>query len=928
MPGGPGGQEVGRVSVRVVPNVEGFRRELKKKLEEETAGLNLEVPVGADFDANGLRAKAKAAAKAAAQDVKFNADSDLEKAVAALGGRRVELDVDFDETRLQQRLAKIKPKVEVEVDVDQRGLGMISRITDKLTGIQGPKFGTGPNPTGWLVGAAAILPMIAPVIGLITTALLALPGAIALVGVPIGALTLGMEGLGKAAARLKGPFDGLKAVMSSAVEGQFAPVFDKLAGIFPTLEASLPKVTQGLADMFDGITNAVTRPENLEKINTIITDIGGALTAAKPGVDAFTSGLLGLVQGFTGNLGGLTDWFNTTGASFESWVKKITNKSWFTGKSPLDEMFGGLGASLKTIGDGLVAISGKSLDFMKDPEKTAQFATAIERVANAMEKIVNFSDKVYDIDEKFKKLTFASPAGEEGGSVGDIFSNSKDDGRLTDFDLGGFWEENKREAGVAIGWIGDRFGELFDPEKRADAAKGMWETLFDFNKIAASPGTAIIDWFKNTVGIGLPQAAAETGTQAGNQIGLKVGEGIAAAGPQIAPQIQTLAPQIEGQIAAATAPLQQIPAQIQQSFAGIGAAVTGSMANVVGAVAGAGGQIVAAFTGSLSQIPGVAAQTFNAVAAAAAAGMANVVSTIAAGAAQAVATVTAMGQQIVAALQSAASGAQAAGAAVGAGMAAGISSSIPAAVGAAQALAAAVTSAAHVELGINSPSKVFDAVGASVVEGLQDGLEGGFPGVIERATALAEKLSEAVNGGLEGVNGSVLNDAIKQQLDELELQRKELKVAKNALPKEDKEGRAAVQNQMDQIGALKDQLSLQKEQLGFGSKYSDSTDSVTEANNIITDQIAGMIDLAKGFFNSVSGQFMSDLGMSGSGALPTVAGMGLDWATGLLADTLSEPFGGGKKGGGKTEIHVNSVDEALAAKQNLTNKEALRYRQR
>ena len=30
----------------------------------------------------------------------------------------------------------------------------------------------------------------------------------------------------------------------------------------------------------------------------------------------------------------------------------------------------------------------------------------------------------------------------------------------------------------------------------------------------------------------------------------------------------------------------------------------------------------------------------------------------------------------------------------------------------------------------------------------------------------------------------------------------------------------------------------------------------------------------------------------------------------------------------KTNIHVNSVDEALAAKQNITNKQALQYRQR
>jgi hypothetical protein len=69
-------------------------------------------------------------------------------------------------------------------------------------------------------------------------------------------------------------------------------------------------------------------------------------------------------------------------------------------------------------------------------------------------------------------------------------------------------------------------------------------------------------------------------------------------------------------------------------------------------------------------------------------------------------------------------------------------------------------------------------------------------------------------------------------------------------------------------------------------------------------------------------QFMSDVGMSGSGAIPTIAGLGLDWATGMLGKAISGGMGGG------TQIHVNSVDEALAAKQTIDNRKALQYKTR
>nr|WP_241033877.1 hypothetical protein [Mycobacteroides chelonae] len=56
-----GSREVGRVSVRVVPDTDGFRRALKRQLEAITKGL--EAKVNVDPDVKGFRQKVSAATK-------------------------------------------------------------------------------------------------------------------------------------------------------------------------------------------------------------------------------------------------------------------------------------------------------------------------------------------------------------------------------------------------------------------------------------------------------------------------------------------------------------------------------------------------------------------------------------------------------------------------------------------------------------------------------------------------------------------------------------------------------------------------------------------------------------------------------------------------------------------------------------------------
>uniref|UniRef100_A0AB39U232 Tape measure protein n=1 Tax=Mycolicibacterium phage Alyssa1 TaxID=3240801 RepID=A0AB39U232_9CAUD len=339
------GVEVARISVKVGPDTKHFRRELKKDLDRIEESMRAKIDVEPDM--KGFR-----------QEV-------------------------------QSKTKGMRTSVKVDADVDRKGF--LGRIADSLSQIQPPSFGSGINPTGYAAiaaGIAALTPLIAGTLGAATTALMALPGLVAAVATPIAALTLGIDGLKAAATRLQGPFEDLKATMSSAVESQFGPVFDQLRSLFPVLKGALPSVTAGLADMAKSIADVIASPEGLAKIDTTIRNIGMALTTAAPGVGKFTDGLMGLVQSFTGKpLQGVAEWFSKTGDSFSAWVEKMTRPSWFTGKSPLEVAFGNLGDTLKTIADTLGDVGQKALDFFSDPEKIKSFRDELTLVSDAVKGI-------------------------------------------------------------------------------------------------------------------------------------------------------------------------------------------------------------------------------------------------------------------------------------------------------------------------------------------------------------------------------------------------------------------------------------------------------------------------------------------------------------------------------------------------------------
>lgn len=866
---GPGGHEVGRVSVRVVPNTTGFRRRLQTELEAETRGVDAEVSIRPDL--KGFREKIKAAA------------SGIEAAV----------NIDADTRGLRQKInASTKGlRANVEVDVDRSALG---RISDAISSIKAPSFGSGINPSGYAAMLAGITVVAAPLIGLVTTALLSLPGLVSLVAAPIAAVTLGLDGFKKAAEAIKPQFEALQKTMSDAAQTAFTPVLQNLADtVFPALQRALPGVTQGLATLAQGVVNAFNQPGNMQKFEDSITRIGDALANMSPGFQSMTSGLLGLVDQFSLKLPAVSQWFNDTMADFDRWVAKVS------ADGSLQTAFEGLGTTIKTILDSMGQLALSGMEWMKKPENMDDFISGLKSILESLESIAETSAK---IEGAFKNM-------------------------LPNFS----WEGIKED--------------LTTPFTSPDAPwrKFEWDSVDSsgIKNAAAEASTAV-------EGIGL---SADQSKEKLNQL-LQGGAGMAASGasPITAMQEALVAPPTVKP--PDTAPAEAKLAEYQGFVDTITAQVRGSLQQAT-----SGESLPApnfdAFKAAWSALPAHVSSQVAAIQQAASSGMQGIVNVFIVAGSQIVGEVQKWPGAIAQALTGLQAAGQQAGAQLAAGMVAGIQGGIPSVTAAARNLASQAEAAAKAQLGIKSPSRVFMGIGEFTAEGFGKGIESGFQDVTATARAMALGVFQAFqdvfgnsgSGPTLGFNlgnvqqqmqqvstmatdlrGSVnsamaaavptqhLGEDTKEMRAQLDLQQQQLELEKKRLAvdkasTEDKAQRAAIQAEIDKLDLQKKQLAYQEQQLKVAGQYGDQVGQTAVDYQGIVQQMA---DIPQGFAQANANQFMSDLGIGGSGALPALAQYGMDFAAGAAKSVFN--------------FNVSSADEAIAIKNNQLNKDSLQYR--
>lgn len=371
----PGGQEVGRVSVRVVPDTSGFRRELERELKAIQKSVRLRIPV--DLDTQGvraqiaqLRAQLKGLGGATISPEMGEGASErlrettleartLNGVMGNLSDRfkrfgRISRD-SVDTLRLRtmmlgdslKRVATQNPftslgqgaaafgrsmrrasEATTNADLSFRGLrkngtrfakiigGMGSILTKSIatpvTGIV-KSFGA-LNRYGWIT--VAILAAIPPLLGLIGSLLAGLPSLLAAFGAGLGVIMLGFDGIKAAAEQFMTSIEGVRASVAGVFEQGLTPQFQALAGVLQEMTPQLQQVAQGMVNMTQGFTNVVTSAAGMQQIESILSNVARFFTDLQPGIESFTQNFLTMAQEGAKHLGMLSTVLNDAADNF------------------------------------------------------------------------------------------------------------------------------------------------------------------------------------------------------------------------------------------------------------------------------------------------------------------------------------------------------------------------------------------------------------------------------------------------------------------------------------------------------------------------------------------------------------------------------------------------------------------------------------
>lgn len=804
-----------------------------------------------------------------------------------------------------------KFKVNIDVDIDRNRFSRsLDRITDTAIGGLGklknlmPSFGSGINPAGYVAILAAVALVAAPLIGVLSAAILSIPGLIAAVATPFAAIALGLEGIKKAAGEsglINITEDGVelgqnlkdiqKSVSDAFAEGLKQPLTD-LNNAIPALLKNMPMVAQGLSAMAKGFTDAFTSDRGAAFFDETIRNISTAMAAASPGVRSFTDGMLQLTTQFTRQLPAVSDWFNRTGESFSKWVEEMSQVDEATGKTGFDQIFKGLGDTLTTIGDFIVDLGKQGLEFVQDPQKMQDFIQTLKNVGKALENLVAIGNKlgpvwdvladlgIIDKAPEAKTDPFGNPVkdtsggkGGGGGDVVDAIDTQTEKQQQQHTEDKGFWGTIKQWAENVKNWttseqpVGAGGRQIVGPDGQAvysmeELAKSIEERTKVVKDEIANLETAI-------------EARTTGGFKQSSDDALnRYKEDLATLKAELA-ELQT----------------QANAAQSNVGLASVSTDLNAAKEAIIEAQKGSWFEGVdiepvkvpppdtAEFTNAIDQLPIVVGAAGDD-----AAGKAGEIP-----------------PKIGGALEGLGGIGSTAGAALGQGLLSGMQSMEGPILAYAGTLAGKI---AEKKGPIDYDKKVLEPNGQALMFGLAKGMENGFTPVLEQAKGMADQIAAAFASGTEDPT-TMLAGFSKAELDRIEkvlnLEMKRLDGRARALTYEAKRtGNDALKAEAERLRMQKDELSLQKEMLGLATDYNDEVGSSASGGDPLTNAVSGLMNAPVDFAKATGQQFLSDLGISGDGFISRAITEGIQYV-----------------------FQIGSVDEALSIKDREESKNAM-----
>lgn len=351
------GQVIGRVSVKVIPDTDNFRREAQTKLDGIEKRLQVEVDLIPNL--NGLAAKgtaAKLGALTRPREVKINPVLDV-SATAAVGGALAAL----SGARLGQGLFQSITSELMNLD---KAVPKISAVTLSLVGLAAAGLSSASN----IFSLGTSIAQMAP-------ALLVLPGVFAGMAIGAGAFIAVIKDFNDYLPDVTKKFTDLQSRMSAEFwSGAEAPIRNMVNTLFPAISSGLVETSAQLAGFTTNLTNAFAAKFD-----------GGVLTAMFDRLNesiAIFSGYGDSIATIFRVLGGagsrelpvLATWFGTLTERFANFLRESEKtgalQAWIDRAlfqfGEFGRVLGGLGSILGSIGAAAQAAGGSTLTSLAD----------------------------------------------------------------------------------------------------------------------------------------------------------------------------------------------------------------------------------------------------------------------------------------------------------------------------------------------------------------------------------------------------------------------------------------------------------------------------------------------------------------------------------------------------------------------------------
>ena len=374
--------QVGRLSVRVLPDTTRFREDLKKALERAERGLSvsieatvelaqgtlqkvkaqlegLEAEIPATIDAKGLKPRVEAILHSIDADLPVGVDPSerFQAELEALRQSVEQIDAEVpvvphisNTFRLRTRLMHLtRPRlVNVAVTLNKasytrvatalaalsggRAFNDISkqvrRVTknlDRFAGVLGVVLPLVGSLSALLIGAGGAFLTLGGSVLSIIPGLLALPGILTGSLIGIGIMVAALWDFSKVLEDLGPKYDHLQNLISDNFWAKAeAPIRNLAEKALPMLEDGLGSTATALGTFFASLSDTLASQGNLDLLDESFGYLSEAITIASEGIKPFTNAIIELGTVGMSYMPGLAKSFNEMALSFDNWVSKNT----------------------------------------------------------------------------------------------------------------------------------------------------------------------------------------------------------------------------------------------------------------------------------------------------------------------------------------------------------------------------------------------------------------------------------------------------------------------------------------------------------------------------------------------------------------------------------------------------------------------------